>query len=562
MLKKSTTRVSKYFSRQADYKWYLRLFIGVLTIFVIALTAAHMTRPYNSDDVCIQNILDSFIEGNPREGVVGTDNFIIRLPLYLLANVVPNSRAQLFFMVIICNLILFIPLAYVAYTYLFKRQVYKRWHTILIISPLMWYLGLTTVPLDSTDKTFSAFFSGMYLNLNYRNAEIGIMLLIALAFKQFILDPSTSRRKSYAWSIALAVILSLFFYNDPFFLYIFGGALIVASGILYVHKKVALGRLVTVLAIISLAFLGSIVINKICAAYGFIAADNIEKAFISTDSLMVATQNMIHGLFQVFRADFWGQRLAMKATILFLLNSSLVFISILSLYSTARSVFRKPKFLVSAMFFVIVISFVIYLLTTSGSLTSSFRYLFVAAVVSTLLTASYIASGLKGVQVQKKRLAVIIGVLCVVGSLVNSSINLVAAATAKPGDAQKDTRMIIDELKSRHLTKGYSTYWASNTLSYLSNRETVVLPLICGSPKMSPPVRFEWLVNISDFNIKSADGRTFFLYDTLAGEPQCDAMNRVPSASEVVHISDRYTLYIYDSDIGKTLGSYRPDANN
>lgn len=556
MLKKSITKASSFFAGTASVRWNLGLLGITLAIFLIALFSAHLTRPYNSDDVCIQNVIDSLLSSEKKVGIVGTDNFVIKVPLYMLADVIPNSRVQLLFIVLVCNLVLFLPIAYTLYRFILRARVYKRWQTLFILSPVMWFFSLATVPLDVTDTTYAPFFSGMYLNPNYRNAEFGLMLIIILSFSRYLFRPTISNQKLSLATIVLSIALSVFFYSDPFFIYTMGVAIALTALLFFISKKVDFLGLASILTALFCGAVGAKILDRFFASFGFIAANNIEKKFISTDSIFAAIQNTIHGIFQVFRADFWGRSLESPSTLLFLINALLLIFFILSIYRKRQELLEKTSVLSTVVIFVAIVTLCVYTITTSGALTASFRYLFTLALTSTLIIPLYMANSLR--HARSTRTAMLIGLVCLFGMLANTIMNVRIAATTNPGSAQTHDIQALQVIKSHNLTKGYSTYWSSNILTYLSNRSTVTLPLICDSTT-GPPVKFEWLLNIADFNLPAGPaGETYFLYDSAANEPQCDAMNRLGPAREVIKISGRYTLYIYDYDIGHDLQSYRP----
>jgi hypothetical protein len=117
------------------------------------------------------------------------------------------------------------------------------------------------------------------------------------------------------------------------------------------------------------------------------------------------------------------------------------------------------------------------------------------------------------------------------------------------GDPNAINYQIVNIVKQQGLTKGYAPYWSAQINTYLSPNHAQFLPVTCLGHTL---YKLDWVINEPDFNIKAQ--RSFFLYSNVVAWCNVSILQLHPV--KVIPINNTYTLYIFNSDIGKGLKSH------
>lgn len=121
-----------------------------------------------------------------------------------------------------------------------------------------------------------------------------------------------------------------------------------------------------------------------------------------------------------------------------------------------------------------------------------------------------------------------------------------------------DNYQIAQVTKSLGLVKGYTDYWSASINTYFSGGKASFAPVVCTDGRLQP---MYWAIDTGGFT-KLKSTRTFYLYDNLGFYTKgcsIDDLNNVygvPSSIQV--INSRYTLAIYDYDIGSRMSLTYP----
>lgn len=529
--------------------WILSFIAGIN--FILFLSAAHILRPYTSDDVAIQSIVQSILVDGKGRGVTGVDNFIIKLPLYIgLHHLMGNTRIQLFFTVLTCNAILFLGFISLLAYYLKVNGLDTRKNQLIAFLPVILFLGLTAAPIGDADVP------GSYMNPNLRNMEIGLALWFVIFIHKILCKPIIKMNaKTLFIGIGTILCLTIFFYNDPYFIYTWGAGTILALVALWVMSQISLARLLLVVGPIVLAIALHSEVHSV--HYGFLPANNLNMTsveFTGMEHIATNVTSVLSALFKSYQANFWGQRIDHLAIFVLLLNSVLVLMFFASIGYAVYRIREGNALLQTLLLSITLLTLLAYGLTILSIDAGNFRYLFLALFTSMPLIAEMLIAFESKVAWQRATHLLIGGVcLAIIANLAfnaNSIRHRVRDHLPRPNQLSV---VIADEMKRRGYTKGYGEYWDANLVSFFSNREVIALPIGCmGSHHYH---QYHWLVNINDF-YKPADKSFLILKkgNPIFNPDNCN-VNQFGPPVEIIHINDQYDLYAFNYDIGINLPS-------
>lgn len=546
--------------KNMDYKkTKIVLIIASTLFFFLFLFTAHLTRSYTSDDVSIQGILQSWQDGHPLLGVAGADNFIIKVPLYLFVELfVPNSRLQLFIIALVCNFVLLACIVVFLLYYLRRFGLQKPLYLFFAFIPVIAFLSLSPVDLFGGSLT-SANFTTSFMNPNYRNTEIGIMLLLVIAFVQLLdkgrMVVAGRRIPALLAGTLLTALLSLFFYNDPFFVYVFGGGMFITLTISWLVHRISSRRYMSLVSIVGVAYAGSIVLHELFAKLGFTTADNFSKKFINSGDIFSNIEVTIGSLFRNYKADFLGHTIGGWVAVL-VLNSLLLILSVAAVVYAIRKTVHKFDHARLALIATLLMACVVFCVSVNGSSFTNYRYLFIVPFCSLPLIGAMLID-LWQHKPYRRLVGGLVGLLIVI-VVINSGASIFAVFSSRTGhglNPNSGTYQLIDTANKYHLTKGYTPYWDANIARYLSDRSLNALPIACWGGKV---VQFHWLVNLPDYSIKNK--RSFIVEDKndVTHVSNCDIRSQFGVPAKTVIINSTLTLYIYNRDVGESLSYYLP----
>ncbi len=540
-------------------------------VFLSSLVAAYLLRPYNSDDVAVQRVLQTMRPGQENHAIVGTDNFLIKAPLYYLMDMLfTNSPVKLLAINLILNTIFFTGMILIVLA-LCKPYFTSKIRVWLAFIPVIWFLGLLSgdlVPfrVDKSLGTATAF-----MNPNYRTAETGIILIIlasliyhAAKLRMWVQRVNASLLITAVTGLGAFILLSLFFFSDPFFIYTVGIGAVMTLLLKWIGKDLS-GRTLLLASgiIIASASIGKALLTHAIEFLGIIPIENVEKLFVSFPMILENASNSLWSLFILFHSDFWNSYITEGKTIIFISNSILLFTCLFAMYFVLLR-FRNQKSRRAILLFftvTILLNITVFTVTVHGSHIENFRYLFVGTVFMVPLL-SYV---LMQLNITMNNIRVWLTFIFIfTGSLaLNSAMNIKMSAQAfsQTGGQQAvnlDHEKIITILSGEQLTKGYGDYWDANIITYLSNNAVSILPLACTDYKFK---QYHWFVNTLDYGRKN--DRTFFIRnsDDISNIIKaCDPIKQFGTPNKKIIASSRYEIFVYNKDIGRDRQIYIPIA--
>jgi hypothetical protein len=529
---------------------YEQLLIALLAVvFFVSLVSAHIVRPYTSDDTATQTILQSWEDGQYRSGVVGENNYIIKVPFFLAQDLLQSSdsRLKLFTSILAFNAILFVGLIAFLRAIVPADVRHSKLRLSLAYLPLGWTLSLFILPIlqpwDVSRMT-------AFMNPNYRNAEIGLALLFVLLFFRVSAYTTAAfkRPRLIATSVFGLLGFSLLMCSDPYFVYVFTLPLILLLAIQWVQGVRTLLRSICMMGCLLAAIIGSFVFKALCATLGLYSIGNIPRQFIASDAILTSLTNTISAEFKQFSADIFGQ-VANIHLLPQLANVILIGICVGAFIITLK---RSVQLRDYRLFIVLVIvgNFILYMITTNNAPTND-RYIFITIFLQAILAGSILAG------VKNKRLAYLFILVMFMGLCINAASNILVASkqVVHGRHANAINRQIIDVIHTEGYAKGYASYWDANINTYLSSDKTIFLPVVCGNGQAS---YFRWVINQAAFSEPAQ--KSFYVYvknQNWSSLTSCDSRAIQKQTGHLpiktVTINDSYDIYFYDVDIGKNI---------
>lgn len=536
------------------------LVVGVgAGLFFLTLLAAQLTRPYGSDDVAVQVIFQSWSHGLPLWAVVGPDNFVLKVPFYLVEDILlpHNSRLKLFLLVLLFAAGLFAALVAFMRAYIPEKE--RRASILaagLTFMPLAWYFGLTALPHPSATFIDISWVTNFF-KLNLRNIELGLALLLMIPWARYLggMYQMESRRERVI-AAGLAVITGVFFYNDPYFLFVLGGGVGAAMAVLWFTSRLTLRQLAAAAIYGALALISYKVVGRVVGHYHYISAQFGNFGFAPFTDLKQTFLNAGEAIFKMFNADFWGQSLRSPHTKIFAANAVLVALCVTAVVYAVRQLRRRMDVMRLLLVCTIVANVAIYCFSQAGTDPLQSRYLMLAIVCSLPLLADWLLALSRQRNARRVFCAVLVVAVLCIGLNLFVNLRLIQGALLRPQDAPNGVNYrIIQAARDAHAYKGYADYWDSDINTYLSDRAVVFIPTLCSEGVAGTLVRYNWLYNLPDNQVQSH--RTFFLTTRAPfgnSNGYCgDLLDVLGTPTETIPIDTTYTMYVYDTDIGPAI---------
>jgi hypothetical protein len=519
----------------ADLLSYERLWWGgglaIFMLLVLAVVAASTRLPFTSDDVAVQNIMQSAWQYGRLDAVIGIDSFAIKVPLYAMVGLLlPNGHAALVVTVILCDAILLAGLLFAVREVI--ERVAPRDRVVLVATMLLmlWFFAAQFTQNQSL------------MIPNGRNAEIGLVIAASAVLLRGS-DESDARSPSrLGLSVMASVVIALVCFSDPLFLFVAMPAFLGAVLVLWLRRSISSPRLIRVVVHVGAA--GAVAVLFLLAArfLGIHYVGNFSTTFTAPGDLAANVGRAFAALAVDFNADVWGGAVSASALpgvsqlTLFLLCAVLVAVG-------ARRAARISVALFALV--AVIVNVAVFILTTNGSLPSNSRYVLFAAVLLLLLAPvglvslrSYLGS---------RRVLGLVSVVALAGTGIGlgaNSLTLVQGWSGALADPQIGTTEIIDRATELGLEQGYSDYWNGNITTYLSGREVKVLPMVCDD-KVS---RYDWFINLPDFD--NSPERQFFVVSDTRGCSEKDVVSQFGAPDKRIDLAESdASMLVYDRTI-------------
>lgn len=517
------------------FEWLLVGLVGLL--FLFSLVASHLSRPYSSDDVTTQTVVQSWENGQPVDAVVGEDSYIIKVPFFALHDFLQptNSRTKLLVSVLIFNGILLAGVIMLTRALINDKTRRSRLKMLLVYLPIGWYFALSVLPIKA-NHNFN------FMCPDFRNAELGVAFMLVALLGSF------AERKQWKFTLKHGIVgallfgfLAVFLSSDPYFIYILGLPVVLFLGLAWLQDKVTWRRGLGLLAYTVLVIGASFAVSMLVEHMGIVSYKYVPRQFIGIDQLWKALGTTIAAEFEQFSAFIWGEKVT-TALLPQLVNCGLLVLSLWAVIQAGRDQLKKfePRRLI--LILVVAINLLVFSFNAVNDIGND-RFLFMAVVAQVILLAAY------GATIKNTKLQYCLIIFYAAGIL----INIGASTPAITGYVRHGVRpnavnyQIGDIVAAEGLTKGYAPYWSSLINTYLSPSGAQFLPAKCENNTLS---KLDWVMNKPDFDIPAE--KSFYLYsnDTLpptTAECTPEALGLEPV--KTIGIDGTYTLYIFDYDI-------------
>ena len=489
------------------------------------LLLSHLTRPYHSDDVYLQTVLSQWARGYHDTATVGSDNFILKAPLYLLlGQLTHNGRSVLFLTALVLNIIGF-GLLVVSFRYFAERLGANK---EVVVLPLIWLASL------------GASFVEILMNPNLRNVEVGM----AFAFLMLVARYADGHLRASPPRLVLYLLgLGLFLYNDPYFLYFIVAPLLVLLVGTVLIREVPNPRVARLIAFLIGGIVASKLVDAVARAFGFEAARG-EVEFISLSQLGPHVKLLVQGLLALFGADFFSKPVFGFDSIHALLGLAVL----VAVVSFAFLSMRVPEHGVPwRWFFGLLPAFVAagFVFSNQTADVGSARYLVLVPFTGVLLVSLLLHAAKPRLQ----RLGAALLLLAAATNVASSARSF----SRPPGGPNARNYVVIDAVRDSGLTKGYASYWSSNINTFLSGDRIDFIQVECAARRLRP---YAWLTD--NAILQKPARRSFYLYETHGPTSACsrdDVVRQFGAPAESRTIDATAELMVYDYDLADAFGT-------
>jgi len=511
-------------------------------LLLIAIVARHLTYTYTSDDVGIQDILQSWLSGQPLDAVVGVDSFFLKYPFYIFVNfLIGNSRTQLLVTVI------FFAAVQAAGLFGFALFVHKRFFAgsrialLVLFMPIAWFLS---TQIDVPNVNFS---SPSLLVPNGRNAEIAAALLIVIMVTK-LTDVARLRPRHIVPMVLSAAALGLMTAHDPYFLYIFGPSTLVVLIVLIQRGRITMWHLVAGAGTLFAAVLVSIATSAALHEFGISNLNNAPTVIVSSEDLANSLGNTFAVYLINFNATLFGQSLNLDL-VPALVNLILAVAGLWAIVSTIRRL-RQSTDALQLLLFVSSTMVVVLFVLTSASTDTGHRFLYLLPfLLLPLIGLSANDLLIDGSRTLRRSVVIVV----TVAILINVGFNVREIYSATRPDAvyaQSADTDTVRALESHAISKVYGDYWTTGILTYLSRRSVVGLPTNCGEYWLA---RKNWLTNLPDYGLPSG-GHTAYVWGP---RDNCSVKQVEKILGKPIHLVNvdggARVILVFDGDIGDRI---------
>jgi hypothetical protein len=517
------------------------IFILCLILMSYNLVHTYHLRPFNSDDVFWQTIIQTWHPHNAGTVTLGNSSiYVDKIPFFaLFDHLFASSRRVLLMEAGLAALAGFSLFYWSGIYFLQKAKAKLNYVTLL---PFIWLTSLGYV------------FSELFLNSNWRGFQLG------LSFAVFALVATICNKDlvfKSSWSKILlalgAIYAGLQIYSDPYFLYFTIGPVVIVGCLLFILRKINARQTALILGSVLVALLSAKLFGHLFTDLGIRTTTSYPMEFVQFENLWTNFSGSLHSIIIIFNADFFGRGLKLS-TFGVLLNFALLSFMVYKACSALRTK-DKDGFTLNkswSMLFagVALLIFLAYTLSTLNLGIVTYRYFLMFELLLVLIFSLWLG-------VMKNGLLKVALVFIILTAVV---LNL-AVTSFTPQDANRFEVLenrgnslnyrIIDLLKTRGLTKGFANYWDANINTYFADSKVDFLPSVCQGKDAK---KWHWLINDDAFNTSKA--KTFYLLnpDVPAACTTKDVANQFGPPEDILYIGDK-KIYIYNYDISSRMGT-------
>lgn len=439
---------------------YLRqiCFYGGLFITLVWTLLRHLNNGINFDIVGQIGLADQWAAGLTQGSLIGTTNYLVKIPLYLLLNSLHFISAMNVILIaaVVANVLTFVAIYY----------IYLRFLKLLKVKDPSWaYIAVLWLAILAGGIFWMDY-------ANSRNVEtIGGLVFLYLASVLIIRPGSTSNHKYF---LLLIFAGGIAFFADPLQFFVCGvGVIIFAilNRFVMFTKQLHISRTL-IIGTVS-AYLLSLLIRELTTKFLPVNFLHIPSKHFSINlgNILHSLQIVVISTLKIFDANIFKQPLGFSSILLFI-NFIVLIATVYILVKVWPKIRGNPVYVL--LITVIATNYVIYL--ASGQVTEweTSRYLIMVPIITLLLVSlngdNFNSSNLTKIKNAWIILAVISSVL-VIGGLV----------VAWPNKHSKDQKIYstIHYLESHGYKYSLGSREQGITDTYFSSGRAQVLPMSC-----------------------------------------------------------------------------------
>lgn len=527
MTKTLQTKLKKSLSK-IDFWVAAILVVSILVLFVNVI-AVQNKRAYTSDDVVTQTMIHDFrTSGGEGRLWFGEDNFVIKIPFYLLLDFfLVNSRHVITGTVIIFDIAGFVLFFCSALYFLKRFKVQDRW----VLLSIVWLASCYNV----------AYY--FLMNPNLRNVEIGInFVVLALLAKYIDGDFTFDTWIKKVLVLALIGLLGLFFYSDPFFTYMLGIPLLAFFAWYFIWHKTVRTRAAYAFGFVVASIVSTFFWTKFFSRFFSFSLKRASTEFATASEMLSSAKQLAWNYFYLYFADFWNYSSSMFTTFRSFLNFVIAVLSlIIPMYILIRA-WRKKKAIDPWLLFMLGMPLFVgaIFILSKNSIASGFPAIRFLVLMPFYVIFAFALIGRETINNQLKKIIfgiLALAILCNFASLFK--IAFIDTATNK----NTNNMIVVDSLRQNNLIKGYGHNWDTSINSYLSNNQLKIIRMECFA-------KIYWLTNDGNEGIPAS--QTFYIYNAKYSQActKQQVHERFGEPLKQIPVDEDITIFIYDYDIG------------
>lgn len=503
---------------------------------------------FSPDQISQQTILHNWQEGYGERAITGDDNWIVKWPIYWVANNLPLEPFTQQFVTVFVILTITAVGLFAAALFLIRQMLEDRSEKVIATV----VVGLIMVAIPGITFEYIVW-------PNSRNIELAMYFWLVIGIYMFFDNYSKKdSRKSIKIGIATTVLATTLFFDDPLFMYITVPLLIgilfvrYLSGLDNVSKKMGLmyaGIILSIGGMYALRTLLSLITPH--STYMHRPSQFDAQTFMSnvleffTEGLQVIGINMQIG----------GQpRLSLIYSVV------CASVAACALLGIVASLYRRPKLLFNH-YMVLVLLWNCFLVGLMGPVITedraSSRYntaLVVIEIIGCILFIKYFSlKRQKILLLGASSVAAVVSIVFVFQTMMQPKVNAYSLAI-------DDTVTLNSAIKKEGLRKGYSISKYGNIMTYLSDYDVQYVPSICLQTVSGGPLEVRYLDILTEIGVKNKlkVDKSFYLY--IESEDRC-ALKDIskqfgkPEKEVAVQLNNGETarILVYDYDISRKI---------
>lgn len=452
--------------------------IIILIFNLVVQFTAYYTLDYTSDSMSQQVLLNKWVKYGMSGTWFGPDPLLVKMPLHWVVELFFGQSifailvaTTLFTTVMICCI--FYSLRF--FMYLMYAKQLKRYPYVF---PLMFLLPISIYSYAMTTSL---------TNGNLRSIELGIWFIALAAFAKFRAKTIQSK-KSYVYLLLWSILGGALIFNDTAMLFLSLLPLLLLLAwqfIRYSPKGLELRRI----GLLTASLIGSLVFYEVWKKsfehFG-VHFYTSSITFIDYGTIGYNISTGLHNFISLLGADVFGQPLLHFATLVGLLNMTVMFAA---LGATVYFVIKGKGWLRFFAFQPILLLF-IYIFSGLVSDVTSARYLVLIPFYFVVLLAALFFKLISRPGLQRMAyLLLVVVILCFTGNVFSYIREDYRAHGLYSNGAQERNYIalrVAQIAKQYHLTKGYAPTVYANSIDYLSKYEVNMSPLYCHGGDVKP----------------------------------------------------------------------------